>query len=53
MNFEEWVKQMSKEALFQGDDENSAVVQRISLLACEDFEEDDRKHPKLNWSSRS
>ena len=53
MNFEEWLKEMSKEALFQGDDENPDGVERINPLRYEDSEEEDSKNPKANWSSRS
>lgn len=53
MNFEEWLKEMSKEALFAGDDENLNVVESISPFGYEDSEEEDSKNPKVDLSSRS
>ena len=53
MNFEEWLKEMSKEALFSDDDENSDLVEKVHPFGYEDSEEEDSKNRKANWSSRS
>jgi hypothetical protein len=48
MNFEEWMKEMSKEALFSGDDEESGGVERMNPLAYEDLEEENPKNSEVN-----
>ena len=48
MTFEEWMKEMSKEALFSGDDENSDVAERMNPLAYEDLEEENLKNSEVN-----
>jgi hypothetical protein len=48
MNFEEWMKEMSKEAFFSGDDENSDVVERMNPLAFEDLEGENPKNSEVN-----
>ncbi len=48
MNFEEWMKEMSKDAPFQGDDENSDVVEWINPVAYEDLEEENSQNSKVN-----
>ena len=48
MNLEEWMKEMSKEALFSGDDENSDVAQRMNPLAYEGLEEENPQSSEVN-----
>ena len=53
MNFEEWLKEMSRGALFPGDDENSDVAEGINPFGYEDLEEENPKNSEVNRSSGS
>jgi hypothetical protein len=48
MTFEEWMKEMSREAFFPGDDENSEVAQMMNPLPYDDWEEENTKNSEVN-----
>ena len=51
MNFDEWVEELSKGALFLKDGENLKVPERFNSFVSEDLEEEDRENPRPHRGS--